>query len=74
MTAVSAVIFLVRRSTTWRPPTSSARRGGRVRLAIAYSCVLIAIMLAVIGLIQLGVGERKLGRREAVALRGAGTA
>jgi hypothetical protein len=28
-------------------------------------------MLAVIGLIQLGVGERKLGRREVVALQGA---
>ena len=29
------------------------------------------IMLAVIGLIQFGVGERKLGRRETVALQGA---
>jgi hypothetical protein len=29
---------------------------------------MIAIMLAVIGLIQAGVGERKLGRRDAVAL------
>jgi hypothetical protein len=34
--------------------------------------VLIAIMLAVIVLIQVGVGERKLGRRETVALQGAG--
>jgi iron(III) transport system permease protein len=38
---------------------------GEFGLAIAYSCVLIIIMLVAIGLIQLSVGERKLGRRDA---------
>ncbi|MCD6041832.1 MAG: iron transporter permease, partial [Burkholderiales bacterium] len=41
---------------------------GEFGLAIAYSCALIVIMLAVIGAIQVAVGERKLGRREAVAM------
>jgi iron(III) transport system permease protein len=44
---------------------------GEFGLAIAYSCVLIAIMLVVIGLIQVGVGERRLGRRDVVAMQGA---
>ena len=62
MTAVSAVIFLVSAEYNM----STAYIVGRVEvgefgLAIAYSCVLIVIMLAVIGLIQLGVGERRLG-------------
>ena len=36
---------------------------GEFGLAIAYSSVLIVIMLAAIALIQLLVGERRLGRR-----------
>eukprot|EP01035_Chromulina_nebulosa_P062918 gene62918-86065_t len=46
---------------------ASAERAGEFGLAIAYSSVLIVFMAFGIGLIQLGVGERKLGRRKAVA-------
>ena len=48
---------------------------GEFGLSIAYSTVLIFVMLAAIGLIQLGVGERKIGRRGAVgtvAIQGGG--
>jgi iron(III) transport system permease protein len=72
MTAVSAVIFLVTAEYNMATAYIVGRvEAGEFGIAIAYSCVLIAIMLAVIGLIQLGVGERKLGRRETVALQGA---
>ena len=72
MTAVSAVIFLVTAEYNMATAYIVGRvEAGEFGLAIAYSCVLIVIMLAVIGLIQLGVGERKLGRRETVALQGA---
>jgi iron(III) transport system permease protein len=68
MTAVSAVIFLVTAEYNMATAYIVGRvEAGEFGLAIAYSCVLIAIMLAGIGLIQLGVGERKLGRRDAVA-------
>jgi iron(III) transport system permease protein len=68
MTAVSAVIFLVTAEYNMATAYIVGRvEAGEFGLAIAYSCVLIAIMLAVIGLIQVGVGERKLGRRDAVA-------
>ena len=68
MTAVSAVIFLVTAEYNMATAYIVGRvEAGEFGLAIAYSCVLIVIMLAVIGLIQLGVGERKLGRRDAVA-------
>jgi iron(III) transport system permease protein len=50
--------------------------GGEFGLAIAYSSLLIVVMLFAILLIQLLVGERKLGRRAAgqgnVAIQGAG--
>jgi iron(III) transport system permease protein len=64
MTAVSAIIFLV----TAEYNMATAYIGGRVEageiaLAIAYSTVLIFVMLAAILLIQLLVGERRLGRR-----------
>ena len=64
MTAISAVIFLV----SARYDMSTSYIVGRVEnneygVAIAYSSVLIAVMLAVIGLMQLAVGSRKLGRR-----------
>jgi iron(III) transport system permease protein len=72
MTAVSAVIFLVTAEYNMATAYIVGRvEAGEFGLAIAYSCVLIAIMLAVIGVIQLGVGERKLGRRETVAIQGA---
>jgi len=65
MTAISAVIFLV--SADYDMATSYIL--GRVEfgdygLAIAYSSVLILVMLAVIGLIQFTVGKRQLGRRD----------
>jgi iron(III) transport system permease protein len=73
MTAVSAVIFLVTAEYNMATAYIVGRvEAGEFGIAIAYSCVLIAIMLAVIVLIQVGVGERKLGRRETVALQGAG--
>lgn len=64
VTAVSAVIFLV--SAKYNLATSYIV--GRVEIsdfgvAIAYSSVLIVFMMAVIGLIQLGVGQRRIGRR-----------
>ena len=68
MTAVSAVIFLVSArydmATTYIVGRAEA---GEFGLAIAYSCALIAVMLVVILLIQLAVGERRLGRRAATA-------
>ena len=72
MTAVSAVIFLVTAEYNMATAYIVGRvEAGEFGLAITYSCVLIVIMLAVIGVIQFGVGERKLGRRETVALQGA---
>jgi iron(III) transport system permease protein len=64
MTAVSAVIFLV----SARYNLATAYIVGRVEagefgLAIAYSAVLIVVMLTAILLIQWLVGERRLGRR-----------
>jgi iron(III) transport system permease protein len=64
MTAISAIIFLV--SAQYDMSTSYIV--GRVEnneygIAIAYSAVLIAVMLAVIGLMQLLVGSRDIGRR-----------
>ncbi len=69
MTAISAVIFLV--SANYDMATSYIL--GRVEnsdygLAIAYSSVLILVMLCVIVLIQLAVGQRKIGRRDAQQL------
>ena len=69
MTAISAVIFLV--SADYDMATSYIL--GRVEfgdygLAIAYSSVLILVMLCAIALIQFTVGKRELGRREKEAL------
>jgi iron(III) transport system permease protein len=73
MTAISAVIFLV--SANYDMATSYIL--GRVEnadygLAIAYSSVLILVMIAAILLIQLLVGQRRLGRRgvETISLQG----
>ncbi|RDJ21419.1 iron ABC transporter permease [Bosea caraganae] len=66
MTAVSAVIFLVSAEYNLSTAYIVGRvEAGEFGLAIAYSSVLIVFMAAGIGLIQLGVGERKLGRRVA---------
>ncbi|WP_342362038.1 iron ABC transporter permease [Terrarubrum flagellatum] len=65
MTAVSAVIFLV--SAEYNLATSyivGRVEAGEFGLAIAYSSALIVIMIMAIGLIQLVVGERRLGRRQ----------
>ncbi|MEZ5872031.1 MAG: iron ABC transporter permease [Nitratireductor sp.] len=64
MTAISAVIFLV----SARYDLSTSYIVGRVEnneygIAIAYSTALIFVMLAVIGLMQLIVGRRDIGRR-----------
>jgi iron(III) transport system permease protein len=72
ITSVSAVIFLV--SAKYNLATSYIV--GRVEVsdfgvAIAYSSVLIVCMMLAIALIQLGVGERRIGRRTAVMTRGA---
>ena len=73
ITSVSAVIFLV--SAKYNLATSYIV--GRVEVsdfgvAIAYSSVLIVLMMLVIGLIQVGVGSRRLSRRtiEPPALQG----
>ena len=68
MTAVSAIVVLV----TARYNMATAYIVGRVDageypLAIAYSSLLIVFMLLVVLLIQLLVGERKLGRRGVAA-------
>jgi iron(III) transport system permease protein len=65
MTAISAVIFLV----SARYDLSTSYIVGRVEnneygIAIAYSTALIFVMLAVIGLMQLIVGQRDIGRRD----------
>jgi iron(III) transport system permease protein len=64
MTAISAVIFLV--SAEYQMATSYII--GRVEsndygLAVAYSTVLIMVMLAAVALLQLLVGGRRIGRR-----------
>lgn len=64
MTAISAVIFLV--SANYDMATSyilGRVENGDYGLAIAYSSALIFVMLLAIGLLQLLVGRRQLGRR-----------
>ncbi len=64
MTAVSAVVFLVSADYDLATNYILGRvENGDYGLAIAYSSVLIVVMLAAIGLMQLAVGSRKLGRR-----------
>ena len=76
MTAVSAVIFLVSAQHNMATAYIVGRaEAGEFGLAIAYSSALIAIMLGAIALIQLMVGERRLGRRtlaSELAIEGAG--
>ncbi len=64
MTAISAVIFLV--SANYDMATSyiiGRVENGDYGLAIAYSSVLILVMIVAIVLVQLAVGERRIGRR-----------
>jgi iron(III) transport system permease protein len=75
MTAVSAVIFLV--TAEWNLATTyivGRVEAGEFGLAIAYSSVLIVVMLFAILLIHGLVGERRLGRRATgdIAIQAAG--
>jgi iron(III) transport system permease protein len=66
ITAISAVIFLV--SANYDMATSyiiGRVENGDYGLAIAYSSVLILVMLTAIAAVQLVVGERRLGRKRA---------
>jgi iron(III) transport system permease protein len=64
MTTVSAVIFLVSAEHEMATVFIINRViNGDYGLAIAYCAVLIVLMMAAIGLIQLLVGRRRLGRR-----------
>jgi iron(III) transport system permease protein len=68
MTTVSAVVFLVSAEYEWATTYIINRvTNGDYGVAIAYSSVLIVLMLAVIWLIQRLVGERRLGRRAVTA-------
>ncbi len=68
VTTVSAVVFLVTAEYELATTYIILRViNGDYGLAIAYSCALIVLMLAVILLIQFLVGERRLGRRAFVA-------
>ena len=71
VTTVSAVVFLVTAEYELATTYIILRViNGDYGLAIAYSCALIALMLAVILLIQFAVGGRRLGPRLAPALGG----
>ena len=66
MTTVSAVIFLVSAQYEWATTYIINRVvNGDYGVAIAYSSVLIVLMLVIIWIIQWAVGERRLGRRSA---------
>jgi len=74
MTSVSAVIFLVSAEYNLATAYIVGRvEAGEFGLAIAYSSILILIMLGAVLLIQLLVGERRLGRRALVPAAVAGT-
>src|SRR5207244_6363092 len=69
MTAVSAVIFLATAKYNLATVYIINRvEAGEYPLAIAYSSVLIFLMLAVLLLVQKAVGEARLGRRATVVL------
>jgi iron(III) transport system permease protein len=71
MTAVSAVIFLVSARHNLATVYIVGRvEAGEMALAIAYSTVLIFIMLAVVLGIEKVVGRARLGRRVAASPRG----
>ena len=71
MTAVSAVIFIVTAKYNLATVYIINRvEAGEYPLAIAYSCMLIALMLAVLLAMQKLIGEARLGRRAAVVAAG----
>ena len=68
ITSISAVIFLV--SAKYNMATAyivGLVENGEYGIAIAYSSVLILVMITVIGGFQLLVGERRLRRENAVS-------
>lgn len=66
MTAVSAIIFLVTAQYNMATAYIVGRvEAGELGLAIAYSSVLIAVMVVAIAIIQFVVGERRIGQRSA---------
>ena len=66
MTTVSAVIFLVSAQYEWATTYIINRVvNGDYGVAIAYSSALVVLMLCAIWIIQMVVGERRLGRRSA---------
>jgi len=68
MTTVSAVIFLVTAENDLATTYIIGRVGnGDYGVALAYCTVLMGLMAAAIALVQLLVGERRLGRRKAGA-------
>ena len=70
MTTVSAVIFLTSAQHEMATVFIINRAiNGDYGIAIAYSTALIAMMMIAIGIIQLAIGERKLGRRIAGGAR-----
>ena len=72
ITSVSAVIFLVSGEYNLATVYIVGRAEfGEYGLAIVYSAVLIAIMVAALALIQALVGERRIGRRAAPGLAAA---
>ncbi|WP_458094252.1 ABC transporter permease [Roseomonas sp. WA12] len=69
MTTISAVIFLVTADTELATVFIVNRViNGDYGLAIAVAVVLIALMIVMLGLAQLLVGRRQIGRRTTVAL------
>ena len=74
MTTVSAVIFLVSAQHEMATVFIINRAiNGDYGLAIAYSTTLIVLMVIAMGIIQLVVGERKLGRRQTMGKTVAGS-
>ena len=68
MTTVSAVIFLVTAENELATTYIIGRVGnGDYGIALAYCTVLMVLMSLAIALVQLVVGERKLGRRKVAA-------
>ena len=75
ITSISAVVFLV--SAKYNMATAyivGLVENGQYGVAIAYSSVLILVMIAVIGMFQLLVGERRLRRRPAAPTASEATA
>ncbi len=68
MTAVSAVIFLVSARYNMATAYIMGRvENGEYALAIAYSAILMVVMVGCVALMNLAVGQRRLGRRMALS-------